>query len=371
MPDIEAKTTTNIPLECFVIMPFGLKGEYAQSDTESSYIFNNIICSALNMVSNTQQIEFNTIREVDKKTSGNINRSIIENIAKADVCIVDITGLNPNVFLELGIRYSLRPNTTVLLKQKDTQIPFDIFSYKCIEYHCYKPEKAITELVDYLNAGLSDNMTTDSPVFETFPNLQVEIPGYISSKPGNYTQALNASAGMPWDEWWKRIKDMINTLKHAVQDGRVQVDAVLGISNGGLMVADILGREAITHVPIVSLWADRRDKSNFFDNSINRAVLGQLKDSSSTQPLKLLLVDDIVYTSNTVKQAKEFIYDALGKNTEIIFTPLYCHDLSSLVDIQDILPSNYRGGRAFDIPKEEYYARLTTRRPSLPYGKKL
>src|SRR5574340_305842 len=134
----ERQFTTDSRLKCFVMMPFGKKDEYKRCEDESNFVFNYIICNAIKEIKKRENTSIEVIREADKKNAGNINKSILKNIASADICIVDITGLNPNVFFELGIRYSLKLKTTILLKQDSTVIPFDIQGYKCITYDCFK-----------------------------------------------------------------------------------------------------------------------------------------------------------------------------------------------------------------------------------------
>src|SRR5262245_54305381 len=100
----------------FVMMPFGSNKEYDDDPIESDFIYKEIIepgvmdaMTQLNTdsLSLDEWIDFNVSslirREVDKNQSGSITKSIVQSIARADVVIVDITGKNPNVFLELGI----------------------------------------------------------------------------------------------------------------------------------------------------------------------------------------------------------------------------------------------------------------------------
>ena len=140
-------------LFCFVVMPFGSKGEYDKKGKESKYIFKHIICKGIEKYGEEIKREINVVLESDKKAAGSITRSILENIIRADICIIDITGLNANVFFELGIRYSLRDKITILLRQSKTDIPFDIHGFKCITYDCFKPDVAIQNIFDFLKTG--------------------------------------------------------------------------------------------------------------------------------------------------------------------------------------------------------------------------
>lgn len=63
----------------------------------------------------------------------NITKSIIESIFKADIIVADLTGNNPNVFYELGIAHAIS-NKTIMLTQDIQAAPFDIKSYRVIQY---------------------------------------------------------------------------------------------------------------------------------------------------------------------------------------------------------------------------------------------
>ena len=84
-----------------------------------------------------KDVDFNFIlRNYERK----IDDSIYKNLYKSDLVIVDITGLNPNVFLELGYRMSLNHhlNNSPLIIIKDecdkSKIPFDIVTHPVNQY---------------------------------------------------------------------------------------------------------------------------------------------------------------------------------------------------------------------------------------------
>jgi hypothetical protein len=63
----------------------------------------------------------------------NITKSIIEHIFMANIIIADLTGNNPNVFYELGVAHAIS-NKTIMLTQDIQTAPFDIKSYRVIQY---------------------------------------------------------------------------------------------------------------------------------------------------------------------------------------------------------------------------------------------
>ena len=54
-------------------------------------------------------------------------------ICEADVIVAGLSGLNPNVFYELGVSHALT-NKTVMITRDIKRVPFDIVSYRVIPY---------------------------------------------------------------------------------------------------------------------------------------------------------------------------------------------------------------------------------------------
>ena len=49
-----------------------------------------------------------------------------EQLFEADLVIADLSTANPNAFFELGVRYALKPRTTIVISEKGFKIPFDM-----------------------------------------------------------------------------------------------------------------------------------------------------------------------------------------------------------------------------------------------------
>lgn len=169
---------------CFVIMPFGRGDEYEGGAEESLYLFNEIIVPAVVGVLGGGDPRRVTIeRELGRYLPGSIPADIIKNLAEADFVIADITGRNPNVYLELGIRYSLRRRGTILmLKDGSGSLPFNVSHFRVVNYS-YFPwkkldgrenlEKTLKELIEP-RPGIDSAI--DSPVFEAFEAYDIAFP---------------------------------------------------------------------------------------------------------------------------------------------------------------------------------------------------
>ena len=72
-------------------------------------------------------------RADDLDTQQNILKDIVMGINNADIIIADLTGLNPNVFYELGLAHAMNKKV-IIITQSIEDLPFDIKSYKVNEY---------------------------------------------------------------------------------------------------------------------------------------------------------------------------------------------------------------------------------------------
>jgi hypothetical protein len=66
---------------------------------------------------------------------GHILGDILQGIGSAQIVIADLTNRNPNVFYELGIAHMVKkPDEIILLTQDAASVPFDLQSFRCIQY---------------------------------------------------------------------------------------------------------------------------------------------------------------------------------------------------------------------------------------------
>lgn len=74
------------------------------------------------------------IRADEIVESGIIDRSMYALLYYADVVIADISTYNPNAIYELGVRHTMRPFSTIIIKEDESKIPFDIGHDRIISY---------------------------------------------------------------------------------------------------------------------------------------------------------------------------------------------------------------------------------------------
>ena len=145
---------TKKPL-AFVIMPF---------DEEVDDVYEHFMKPLL------EDVGFSVDRADDIDSQQNILRDILERIDKSELIIADLTNGNPNVFYELGLAHALR-KPVILLTQDIEGVPFDLKSYRLLEYstHFYKIRDAKEKLTRYADGFLKKSIQFGSPVTDFLP----------------------------------------------------------------------------------------------------------------------------------------------------------------------------------------------------------
>jgi hypothetical protein len=171
----------------FIVRPFG---------TQQGIDFNQVsdrlispVLKRLNIVGGTTEVI---------AWAGNIRVDMFERLALADIVIADISIHNANVFYELGIRHSLRPRTTILIRARATarpeatEVPFDLKTDRYLEYDADKPHEAQPLLADALEQSLATRHD-DSPVFLLVPGLEPTDPERLHPIPPGFSEEVVAA----------------------------------------------------------------------------------------------------------------------------------------------------------------------------------
>lgn len=110
--------------------------------------------------------------EEDKLRSGPIHPSMFREAVDSDVYIADLTGSNANVFLELGVRWALKDNVTILISQDDhNDLKFNVLGIRVIRYGPMPNELdlALSDIVASAVNGLRAPTEVDSLVRISLP----------------------------------------------------------------------------------------------------------------------------------------------------------------------------------------------------------
>jgi tetratricopeptide (TPR) repeat protein len=150
---------------CFVLMPFGKK-PVGNTTIDFDGIYDGILAPAIESARLPEGGTLDPRRTDRDRFAASISQDMFEYLEYSRIALADITGANPNVFLELGVRYRARESGTVVIRQNDAPIPFDINQIKAFPYS-YLPLEAAAEsrrlITEILEQSLRANRL-DSPV---------------------------------------------------------------------------------------------------------------------------------------------------------------------------------------------------------------
>jgi tetratricopeptide (TPR) repeat protein len=153
------------PPLCFVLMPFGTKTDAGGRVTNFDSVYRKIIAPAV------EQAGLEPVRADEEKIGGTIHKPMFERLMLCHYAVADITGANPNVFYELGIRHALRPSSTVIMFVAGTVIPFDVALVRGIAYNTdgggepVDTESTVKVIAEHLRAA-RQTPHDDSPIFQ-------------------------------------------------------------------------------------------------------------------------------------------------------------------------------------------------------------
>ncbi|MBC7878955.1 MAG: hypothetical protein H7Y59_17425 [Anaerolineales bacterium] len=167
----------------FVLMPFA-------KEFDDIYEFGiKIAC---------QEVDAYCERVDEQIFTGSILDRVYNQIAKADIIVSDMSGMNPNVFYETGYAHALGKQV-ILLTQKIADIPFDLKHYSHIVY-----QGSIKELKEELKKRVSwcienpdesiDKAETNLEIYlhgkKIFPNAQLSVSITLDTKEHKFSASF-------------------------------------------------------------------------------------------------------------------------------------------------------------------------------------
>ena len=157
---------------CFVIMGYGKKTDFKQNksfDLDKTY--RNIIKPA------AQAAGFTCERADEVQHAGVIDVPMYERLLMADLVIADVSTANINAFFELGVRYALRPKTTIVIAEKNFEMGFDMGHVVIRRYEHlgsgidYDEVERVKEELTKACREIPQTDQTDSPVYTFLADL--------------------------------------------------------------------------------------------------------------------------------------------------------------------------------------------------------
>lgn len=161
---------------CFVVMGFGLKTDFRSGQTfDLDATYEAIIEPA------ASSLGLRCIRADDLMLSGIIDVAMYEMLLRADLVIADISTGNVNAVYELGVRHALRPNSTIIMKEDQGKLYFDLDHVSTFQYEHLGTDIGARESVrarDALSTLMKEVLVAekpDSPVYTYLPTLRKPI----------------------------------------------------------------------------------------------------------------------------------------------------------------------------------------------------
>lgn len=164
---------------CFVITSFGKKENLndiklkqkagtagSVQEIDFDRIYDDLIKPAI------LQAGLEPLIESEEKSGGIIYKTMYEKIILCEFCIADLSNLNPNAYYELGMRYAVKPFTTIpIIASSHSQLFFDVapnrtFIYQVDnDFNLSNKQDDIKKLADKLQEA-KKNRSTDSPLYD-------------------------------------------------------------------------------------------------------------------------------------------------------------------------------------------------------------
>ena len=162
-------------MKCFVIMPFGNLEIDKESSNKLDTIYDKYIRQTVESINLSDGSKMKCHRADKDFRSGEIITHIIDELVNADIVIAVLTGRNPNVFYELGVRHSVKANT-ILISEDINDIPFDLRHLRIIQYR-YTPD-GIMDFKDNLTYTIDNIINNpnekDNPVRKYLFDIETE-----------------------------------------------------------------------------------------------------------------------------------------------------------------------------------------------------
>lgn len=169
---------------CFVISPIGAPDSEIRKMADE--VFDYLIIPALKNCGFSVE---NIIRADRLYSPGSINSDIIALIKSSDLCIIDVTGTNPNVMYECGMRHGYG-KPYIMMARIGERLPFDISGLRTILYDLTTLKKARESqdtlerfIMGLVDTGFAREEGTDNinSMAETLRNIEKKVNFLLNS----------------------------------------------------------------------------------------------------------------------------------------------------------------------------------------------
>lgn len=202
-------------MKCFVIMPFGNPRTDPANARKLELIYSQWIKPTVEGMAVTDSRDQLVFHRADKEAGpGEIITHVIEQLITSDIVIADLSGRNPNVFYELGVRHAVSGNTILITENLD-DVPFDLRGLRTITYQ-YDPEHMVAlkqSLESAIKQIIQNPEKADNPVIRFLGG----------TKMGNFAGRQLESG----QEAVKKFAADISSLRKELDENRSQIQEIV------------------------------------------------------------------------------------------------------------------------------------------------
>lgn len=172
-PTLVEKTNSECQKKCFVIMPIADMNGYETRHFDR--VYSHIIKPACDKAG------FSPVRADEISSSNLIVLDILRRIVECDIAICDLSGRNPNVMYELGLRQAFNKKT-VLIKDDKTLSPFDVQAFRYCEYDTSLRIDNAFNNISSIEKALKSTYTADENDINSIVQLLKIQPAQVGEK---------------------------------------------------------------------------------------------------------------------------------------------------------------------------------------------
>lgn len=256
---------------CFVIMGFGKKTDLSTGKTlDLDKTYKNIIRPAV------EKSGLKCVRGDEIQDSGLIDKSMYALLMHADLVVADISTYNPNAIYELGVRHAVRPSSTIIIKEQEGTIPFDLNHNRIFHYAHLGDDIGVDEaercqesLSNMIESLLKDN-TIDSPLYDYIKDIEPpkltkkeyqRIIGDLSDREDSIfaiseraTHCMEESKFTEAAQLWKKAEDLVPnesyfTQQHALARYKSKAPTEISALTDALQIIEKLDPDNETNDP--------------------------------------------------------------------------------------------------------------------------
>lgn len=245
-----------VDARCFVIGPIGNKFDPIGSPGRETYeqaleVLEKVIVPAC------ATVDVEPIRADQIAVSGAVTTQVLRHLYEDEIVIADVSGGNPNVMYELGLRHT-RPLLTVLIGEFG-QLPFDIADVRTIQFS--RSERGLIDarkaLEVALTAGLAENPEPLAATQIWLEGPDGEEPTVLDEGPEGAADAVNLDEN-GLIEQLAAIEDSfpeLTTISESVMETLQQLGDIASGSSTELQTANAPGVTAKDRLNIIARFA--------------------------------------------------------------------------------------------------------------------